>query len=249
MYFLDKSFTYLLTINGLQMMLMLILLLPIVNIITLSNGIQTLKDGYLNNNIFQVFSILYLCVVFYYGIIEPTSKLNDLRIPKNLDETSKEKLSRIVETTNAQRNYLLGAFSLFLLLVSVRLFDFVIFAAKLHEFSNLMSSYNIVDITYEESAVRNISESTCVGNPEDVNWPAIVELSKTELERLKSFLKETSRTRAEIKIPTGELIGANLIELDGIVAKDNISLIESQSSRSLESRTEPTSPLTKVNKD
>ncbi|KAF9419872.1 hypothetical protein HW555_003705 [Spodoptera exigua] len=71
--------------------------------------------------------------------------------------------------------------------------------SRLHEFSDLMANYDLVDIGYaqnqdEDLPVIGIIEDEIEGDDVDAfNWPLVVHLSEKETLRLKSFLEESPR--------------------------------------------------------
>ncbi|KAG6451055.1 hypothetical protein O3G_MSEX006907 [Manduca sexta] len=206
---LDYSAILLISMNIAQMVFIIFLLVPLVDIVTLSKYIKHYQDLLGHSPLFRTFAALYAIVIAGYGILGPTRTLNKPRIPKilRLNETSQEKLIWIIESTNATRNYLLAGFSLFYLLVIWRLFEYIIFSAKLHEFSKLMGNYELIDITFtsepepEPEPMFIIDES--IDEDESVHWPSMVELNKTEHTRIKTFFKETKKkTNGDIKEPT-----------------------------------------------
>ncbi|CAB3260544.1 unnamed protein product [Arctia plantaginis] len=125
-------------------------------------------------------------------------------------ETAHEKLKRIIETTYATRNYLLAGFSLFFTLVTWRLFDFIIFSAKLYEFSQLMSNYHVIDLSciQDSSEPRpsiindNFEFEEEENDGENIKWPSVIKLHKQDAKTLKSFF-QTDEIKSE-KGPTEE---------------------------------------------
>lgn len=193
----DISAVILITLNIAQMVTILLVLLPIVDIVTLSKNIKTLIDYFKNSSLLSTFIIMYIIIIAGYGIISPTKTLNILKNISAENETPREKLIRIIDSTNATRNYLLGGLSLFYILVAWRLLDYIKFSAKLHEFSNLMGNYELIDITFKEPEPED-TETTFIideANEEDdsTHWPSIVDLTKTDHTKLKTFFKETPK--------------------------------------------------------
>ncbi|CAG9791039.1 unnamed protein product [Diatraea saccharalis] len=121
-------------------------------------------------------------------------------------ENPTERLKHIIDLTNACRNYLLGGFSMFFLLVMLRLFDFVNFSAKLHEFSDLMGNYDLIDITLTNTVEKEpdptfvIDEDFDEVDDHSVRWPSFIDFNKTEHRKIKNFFKATLRKPFEAKI-------------------------------------------------
>ncbi|KAH9639817.1 hypothetical protein HF086_013802 [Spodoptera exigua] len=177
------------------------LLLPLLDVVTQAKCIKYFKEHLLTHHLTISIVALYVLIVGMFGIYGPLQILCTLKFPKMIRplETPVEKLKRIIELTNATRNYLLASFSLFFLLVIWRLFELIIFSARLHEFSDLMANYDLVDIGYaqnqdEDLPVIGIIEDEIEGDDVDAfNWPLVVHLSEKETLRLKSFLEESPR--------------------------------------------------------
>lgn len=199
--FIDSSTVLLFVTNILQMGLIACLLLPLGDVVTQAKCIKYFHEHLLFHHVTISIIILYALIVGMFGIYTPMQTLCTLNIPKKIRpvETPIEQLIRIIKLTNATRNYLLASFSLFFLLVTWRLFELILFSARLHEFSDLMAHYNLVDISYsqnqdEDPPVLKIVEDVIVEDDvEPFNWPLVVHLSEKETLRLKSFLEETPR--------------------------------------------------------
>ena len=144
---------------------------------------------------------MYVFIIGIFGIYSPTQTLFTLKIPKHLRpaETPTQSVQRIIAITNSTRNYLLASFSLFFLLVTWRIFELIIFSARLHEFSDLMGQYNLVDISVsqienEENMEKRtgILEEYVYENDDELNpWPLVVQLNSKEILLLKTFLENT----------------------------------------------------------
>uniref|UniRef100_A0A2A4IXC8 Uncharacterized protein n=1 Tax=Heliothis virescens TaxID=7102 RepID=A0A2A4IXC8_HELVI len=72
------------------------------------------------------------------------------------------------------------------------------FIARLHEFSDLMGHYDLIDIEFsqvhdEDPPMVRIIEETLSGDEDEdsLSWPLVVHLSEKEAIRLKTFLEET----------------------------------------------------------
>lgn len=221
---LDFTFFSLLSTNVVQMIIITWFLLPI-DTIALTKSIRNIID-YLHNSGWFCFMVGgYIVVVVGLGIIAPTKILNSGRIPKFVrdSETPSEKIKRITNSTNAARNYLLAGFSLFYLLVLWRLIEYLEFSAKLHEFSNLMGNYDLVDIgeAAKEKEEEEIAEEEKVeeaieeeeddeepfvigtGKSKDYHWPSVANLNRKEESRIKQFFIRTpkrGRSRVSLSI-------------------------------------------------
>lgn len=206
----NNSTVLLFLTNLLPMSVIVFLLLPFVDIVTLSKNIQEYQAHMTKNDLTITLGVLYLLIILGFGIIGPMSTLNGLRLSPEAraNETPTEKLIRIIETTYAVRDYLLAGFSLFFILVIWRLFDFIIFSAKLHEFSELMSNYDLVDINYTDEKAEIQSKSSTIIDEnlelEDeevevdyVHWPSVIQLGKSDTRLIKSFFKENPRKTIE----------------------------------------------------
>lgn len=197
---LDISALLLISINIIQMVSIFFLLLPIVEITTLSKYIKRYREVIKSNPWIKIFSIFYVIIIGGYGIINPTRTFNRLKISKILTyaESPEEKLESVIYTTIATRNYLLAGFSLFFVLVTWRLFDYIAFSAKLHEFSNLMGNYNLIDITFtietEKEEDTPLVFDEIIEDEDSVHWPSIANLNQIELSRIQTFFKETYKT-------------------------------------------------------
>lgn len=199
-----KVFTYL------EMVTILLLLLPIFNVITLSKYIRLFKVHIIKNTTLWLTVItLYAVIIADFGIVSPSRTLNNLKISSviNEHETNQEKVIRITRASNATRKYLLGAFSMFYVLVIWRLTEFIEFSAKLHEFSNLMSTYDLVDVTLQqdkeetlesltidivdiEEHDNDLNGFTSIEQDNSIIWPSIADLNKQEKGRIRTFFKQ-----------------------------------------------------------
>ncbi|XP_059061155.1 uncharacterized protein LOC131854047 [Achroia grisella] len=202
---LDLSVITLISINVVQMVIILLLLLPIVDLTTLSRSIRFILYNPQLHNLMRIIITMYVIFIIGFGILGPTRTLNNLKYSRLLkkNETSKEKLIRIIDSTNATRNSLLAGFSLFFTVVALRLFDYVKFSAKLYEFSNLMGNYDLVDVTVTTEIERETESfiiDQSIEEDEDneevdnhIRWPSIANLNKIEHKHIKTFLKEKTR--------------------------------------------------------
>lgn len=175
------------------MVTIIFLLLPFIDIVTLSKKLNIFKHTLKTNPLILSCSLLCLFAVFSYGIINPTKTLNELKA-LNLSkpfETAEDKLVRTVTVANASGNYILGVFSLFLLLVILRITDFMTLSAKLTEFSNLMANYKLLDVICIEQETKFDEEPFVIEDfgdgEEKVHWPSIVDFNKKEYVRIKHF--------------------------------------------------------------
>lgn len=193
------------------MVLILILLCPIIDIISLAKYIQVLNNTIKSNSNY-IHGILFLIMsVIVTGFIRPVETLNYIKTTKSSEklQTADEKLALVIQATIASRNYLLGIFSLFLFLIIIRLLDYVEFSAKLHEFSNLMANYDIVDITLNQDKepedqleiYEDISHEE-----ETIRWPSITKFSKIDKSKLKNFFSKRSSRKLNIKKNDSNLI-------------------------------------------
>lgn len=173
------------------MVTIIFMLLPLTDIVILSKNINILKQALKTNPLTLSCSLLCLFAVFSYGIINPTKTLNELKAHSSKPfETTEDKLVRTVTVTNASGNYILGVFSLFLLLVVLRISDFMTLSAKLTEFSNLMANYKLLDIKCFEQEKKE--EETFIiedfgDEDEKIHWPSIIDFNKKEYIRIKRF--------------------------------------------------------------
>ncbi|CAH2087619.1 unnamed protein product [Euphydryas editha] len=172
---------------------------------------KTLEDT-IKTNSHAICSII-ICgfLVISYGIINPMKNLHDsksFKLSKSF-ETPEDQLIRILSATNASRNYILGVFSLFYLLVILRLFDFVTFSAKLHEFSKLMANYELIDVTLTNETEPEPEEPTYIieeflDDEETIHWPSIIDFNKIEQSIIKKFFKSTPKKKDKENIPKEE---------------------------------------------
>lgn len=197
---LDSSAIILIAVNIFQMVSILVLLFPLFELDLIATFIKNFKDSFQTSNQFKFCCVFYCVFIALFGIIAPIRTLNVYGSARD-NESSREKLIRIIQTTNAARNYILGGFSLFFLLVGLRLFDFLIFSAKLQEFSVLMSNYHLVDITFSEIEEKESNNYYCddyhddsselIGNgkQEIGYWPSFINLRKLERVKIRKFLQ------------------------------------------------------------
>lgn len=197
MFALDLSTIILVSANVLQMISILFILLPFVDIVTISKKLKLYVEKVKRNRLLLWICGIYLISIITLGILEPMRTLQASRIPRSSlrNETPQQKLIRVINTTNATRNYLLAGFSLFYILVAWRLYEYVIFSAKLHEFSNLIGSYELIDITFiaepeSEKVTRENSFIIEESSEESVHWPSVANLNRTEHKKIRTFLKE-----------------------------------------------------------
>lgn len=194
------------TLNLVEMVTISLLILPIFDVITLSKYISQFRYQLSKWRLLSATLIfIYVMLVGIFGIVNPSKTLNKLKIYKLVrqNETTSEKLRRIIDASNATRNYLLGAFSMFYVLVIWRLLEYIKFSAKLHEFSNLMGTYNLVDVTFDQDETIDMTEKLNM-NFDDTEalsdsvplhaanselWPSVTDLSHSEKGRIQSFLK------------------------------------------------------------
>lgn len=253
----DLSSVFLLSVNLIEMVVLFFILIPYFDIVLLSKDIELIKDNLKTNVITLSCVILFGFTIITFGIIYPAKTLNELKTVKlsKTFETTEDKVNRIIIATNASRNYILGAFSLFFLLVLLRLFDFVTFSAKLYEFSNLMANYDVIDVTYKETCEEPEIEDKYVLDEyideynKTVRWPSIAELNKIEHKRIKDFFKVT---------PTKEKLNENIIPKDAkiqtIKQSDNLETKETNNTKETslaqtilkEKNTESSDPTEKV---
>lgn len=198
---LDSSAIILIGVNIFQMVSILVLLFPLFELELIATCINNFKASFQTSNQFRFWCVFYCVFIALFGIIAPIRTLNSYGSTARDNESSREKLIRIIQTTNAARNYILGGFSLFFLLVGLRLFDFLIFSAKLHEFSILMSNYHLIDITcseIEEKESNNLytddihdDSSEIIGKDRyDIgHWPSFINLRKLERVKIRKFLQ------------------------------------------------------------
>lgn len=202
---LDIPSIVLITLNVVQMVSILFLLVPVIDIITLNKHLRVQRYMWRDSPLFLSLLTIYGIFIFIYGIIIPSKTLYEHKIPKvlKLRETPNEKLTRVVACTNAIRNSLLGAFSLFYTLVFARLLQYVKFSAKLHEFSDLMGNYDLIDATLNDDIsiaepAHIIYEDLDVED-DSVRWPSFVELNKSEHNQIKTFLEKEQKRKSDDK--------------------------------------------------
>lgn len=177
---------------------------PLANVVTLSKYIKLFNEKVRSSKKdpnYLAFFALYIFFISIFGIYRPLQTLYHSRLPKHISSalTNTENVKRIIAITNATRNYLLATFSLFFLLVTWRLLDLILFSARLHEFSDLMGHYNLVDVDvdkdeYEDDTVIGelIDELDDEEEEDSDNWPVVVQLNAQETLLLKKFLEEAS---------------------------------------------------------
>lgn len=228
---LDTSAITLIGVNIFQMVFILVLVFPLFKLELIATYITNFKISFQTNYLFRCLCVLYCVFIALFGIIAPIKTLNEYGSAKD-EETSREKLLRIIQTTNATRNYILGGFSLFFLLVGLRLFDFVIFSAKLQEFSVLMSNYQLIDITFseiEEKESSNLyvgdtdtyddsSDATDKSTHEISHWPSFINLRKLERAKIRKFLQSldsdaVSDGKSSKKSSIEKVLSRNAIEI------------------------------------
>lgn len=210
---MDNSTVLLLVTNITQMALIACLMFPVTDIVTISKHIkqfyENLKSNITNPYYFAI-AFMYIVIIGVFGIYSPIQTLFRLRIPKHIRpvRTPTESVQRIIEITNANRNYMLASFSLFFLLVIWRVLELIIFSARLHEFSDLMGNYNLVDIAISQQIDSNdfdqplltlVEEDTDEDDEDPAHWPLVVHLNSEETLLLKRFLEETPHAYAKIQ--------------------------------------------------
>lgn len=195
MVWIDFPAITLITVNVVQMVLILLFLFPIFDIVTTSKYIKQYEEEIKKYpNIINFIIAIYFLTIFKYGILGPAKTFNELNVHKQ-EESSREKLLQIIESNKAARNNILGSVSLFFLLIIWRLLEYVLFSAKLHEFSDLMSNYDLIDITFVEESESDIVKEKIIAVPLDdecdILWPSCIDLNKHEISRIKRFFKST----------------------------------------------------------
>lgn len=226
---LDTSAITLIGVNIFQMVFILVLVFPLFKLELIATYITNFKISFQTNYLFRSSCVFYCVFIALFGIIAPIRTLNEYGSAKD-EETSREKLLRIIQITNATRNYILGGFSLFFLLVGLRLFDFVIFSAKLQEFSVLMSNYQLIDITFSEIEEKE-SSNLYVGDTHDdssdtidkstheiSHWPSFINLRKLERAKIRKFLQSldsdaVSDSKSSKKSSIEKILSSNAIEI------------------------------------
>lgn len=206
---LDLCTVLLTTVNIVEMVTIYFLLYPFCDVVTLSNKLKTIQHSVKSNRLICCLLLFAAVITIYIGIFNPTKVFNELKRYKFIkrNETAAEKIMRIIRATNALRNYMLGVFSLFFYLVLLRLFDFIYFSAKLHEFYNLMANYDLIDITYTENEPELHDESSFIieeeinNDDEMIHWPSVAEFDEKEHERIKEFFKSTLINTETKEIP------------------------------------------------
>ena len=201
---------------------------PVTDLVTISKYIKQFYEemkSSATNQYYIAFFSTYILIIAVFGIYSPLQTLYFARIPKQMRQvlTTTENVKRVIAITNATRNYLLASFSLFFVLVTWRLFDLIIFSARLYEFSDLMGQYNLVDVDLakdepEDTAITEIiDELVDEGEDDPANWPVVVELNSEETLLLKKFLEEAS-----LSIPTNRLESLLFVPNHGVEDNDNI---------------------------
>lgn len=198
---LDVPTITLISINMVQMLLNLLLILPVFDVVTLAKAIKIRSVEF--QLPFRILGLMYNFLVIWHGIVTPIKKLSSIRLPKAIIEglTAREKLIRIIDATNARRNFLLGCFSLFLSLTSLRLFTYIEFSAKLHEFSNLMATCNLVDVELKQkkNEAEFVIEDHVDEDSDDLKserfckWRSIAKLNERENFEIKKLLHSSSK--------------------------------------------------------
>ncbi|CAK1542042.1 unnamed protein product [Leptosia nina] len=189
---LDSSSIILLSINFVQVIFILFLLTPFFDIVTLSKNIKLLQD---TNVLTLPLALLYVATIITSGIITPTKTLSELNSAWKRENTANNKLRNIIATTNASRNYILGSFSLFFLLVTLRIIEFLKFSAKLVEFSHLMANYDLIDVAYiNNNNPIDLEDSNCLeeDNFKDydiVRWPSAIDFNEDEQNIAQNYFK------------------------------------------------------------
>lgn len=205
---LDLPTIILISVNLMEMVTILYMLLPFIDVVILSKNIKILSDTIKTNSHALCSVIICGFLVVSYGIIIPMKSLHDsktLKLSKSF-ETPEDQLIRIITATDASRNFILGAFSLFYLLVILRLFDFVTFSAKLHEFSQLMANYELIDVTLNNETEPEPEEPTYIieeflDEEETVHWPSIIDFNKIEHSIIRNFFRSTPKKTANKNSP------------------------------------------------
>lgn len=228
----------LVALNVVQMVSIMVLVLPIIDIVVLSKNLKRFTNDAKHSPVAVMTILLYGFCILYYGIINPMKLFND----KSQLTTPNKKLRHIIDVTNASRNYLLAGLSLFFVLVIVRLCDYVHFSAKLHEFSELMRNYNLIDIAYTTEGEKDLDQTTIFeesfkSDEESVHWPSTVDFTKSEHRQIQTFLKATPR-KTETKVGS-ETDNKSIEEKDSNENKNEnkvrkTSLEEKDSKKSLE---------------
>ncbi|CAG4935775.1 unnamed protein product [Colias eurytheme] len=191
----DVSTIILPSINFTQVVLILFLLSPVLDIVTIAKNIKLLEDNF-KSNIFTIsLAVLYVTTIISAGIIAPTKTLSQLKSKAiKQEESADTELKNVIAATNAVRDNILGAFSLFFLLITLRLCDFLKFSAKLVEFANLMANYDLIDIAYVESKIDlSISNIDSEDEQDSIHWPSIADFSKSEHCKIQKFFKFTPK--------------------------------------------------------
>lgn len=209
--FIDASTILLVSTNLAQMSLIAYLMLPITDIVNLSKYIKHFYENLKSKTkrpYFYIASLIYFSIIVIFGIFSPMFTLLRFEISKasRANETPTETVISIIAAKNAKRNYLLASFSLFFLLVTWRLLELIMFSARLHEFTDLMKNYKIIDISFSQ-VVKEDEDVICIkmfeeyvdDNDDETQWPAIVNLNSTETLLLKSFLERTPHVYAPLQ--------------------------------------------------
>lgn len=100
---LDSSAIVLIGVNIFQMVSILVLLFPLFEPDLIATCIKNFKDSFQTSNQFRFWCVFYCVFIALFGIIAPIRTLNAYGSARD-NESSREKLIRIIQTTNAARN-------------------------------------------------------------------------------------------------------------------------------------------------
>lgn len=185
------------------MVIILLILLPIIDVVQLAENLKLYIACVKKSSLITCVSI-YAITVACYGIIVPTWTLTRYKYSLRSNESPRDTLIRVIRTSNANRDYLLGSLSLFLTLVAWRLLEYIQFSAKLHEFSDLMANYDLIDSNYKEDETFIIDEEKY--DVDSVSWLPCINLNLQVHEKLAKYLEDeraspnkTSKTSIKIK--------------------------------------------------
>lgn len=198
----DMQTTLLVSLNIVQMLAIMILVLPGINVVTLSKNIKIITNDGKKSPVALLVIFFYLLCITLYGILYPIKIFND----KTELNNASDRLKRLIDITNASRNYLLAGLSLFFVLVIIRLCDYIHFSAKLHEFSDLMGHYDLIDIAFtaevdkDKDKETNTVESSKIEGEEteeeeegSPHWPSTIDFTRSEHKRIRTFFKANPR--------------------------------------------------------
>nr|XP_053611249.1 uncharacterized protein LOC128675711 [Plodia interpunctella] len=171
---IDVPTRLLIFINSVQMVFILMLLLPVVDIVQLSKILDTYKEIVLSNSIFWVFAAIYGSFITFYGLIGPTRTINHMNYVKS--------------------------------------------TAKLHELSDLMSDYDLVDITCGISNENepgtiliddnySLLEESDGERHDNFRWPSVIRLNIKEQHKIRQFFKFTPKKHTECSPSKKSLVG------------------------------------------